>query len=90
MIRSAFRALKHGGEMIYCTCAFSPEENELVVEHLLRAEPKAELLPLAGPGAPGLTSWNGKPLDHRLALCRRILPDEVFDGFFIARIRKDG
>jgi 16S rRNA (cytosine1407-C5)-methyltransferase len=88
LIRSAYQALKRGGEMIYCTCAFSPEENELVVDHLLRAEPEAVLLSLSGPGVPGLTSWNGRPLEPHLARCRRVLPDEVFDGFFIARIAK--
>lgn len=88
LIRSAYRALKPGGEMVYCTCAFSPEENELVVDHLMSAEPDAALLPVSEPGVPGLTSWNGKPLDPRLAHCRRVLPDDIFDGFFIARITK--
>jgi 16S rRNA (cytosine1407-C5)-methyltransferase len=87
LIRSAYLALKPGGEMLYCTCAFSAEENELVVEYLLRRQPEAELLP-APVGIPGLTEWQGRALDRRLAECRRILPDDLFDGFFLARIRK--
>ena len=93
LIRSAFLALKPGGEMIYCTCAFSAEENELIVDYLLRREPEAVLLEPAlpaGQSLPGLTSWRGKSLDPRLAACRRILPDDLFDGFFIARISKAG
>jgi 16S rRNA (cytosine1407-C5)-methyltransferase len=88
LIRSAYAALKPGGEMIYCTCAFSVEENEGVVAHLLQHQPEAEILPAAIPGSPGLTVWRDRPLDERLASCRRILPDDLFDGFFVARIGK--
>lgn len=88
LIRSAFAALKPGGEMLYCTCAFAPEENELVVAYLLGAEPAAVLLTLDVPGHPGLTCWEGRELDPRLERTRRILPDDLFDGFFIARIGK--
>lgn len=88
LIRSGFQALKPGGTMIYCTCAFSVEENELVVNHLLRREADADLLNVVAEGWPGLTQWQGRSLDPRLALTRRILPDELFDGFFIAKICK--
>jgi 16S rRNA (cytosine1407-C5)-methyltransferase len=88
LIRSGYRALKPGGEMLYCTCSFAPEENELVVAHLLAAEQQAQLLPATTPGMAGLTGWQGRRLDDRLALCRRILPDDLWDGFFLARIRK--
>lgn len=98
LIRSAFQALKPGGEMVYCTCAFSVEENELVVNYLLRTEPTADILALdleSDPvldsdvtGVPGLTEWKRKGLDARLSRCRRVLPDDLFDGFFVARIRR--
>jgi len=88
LIRSGFEALKPGGEMIYCTCAFAPEENELVVSHLLETEPDACLLPLDTPGVPGLTVWADRPLGSSLALTRRVLPDDLYDGFFLARIGK--
>jgi 16S rRNA (cytosine1407-C5)-methyltransferase len=91
LIRSAFLALKPGGEMVYCTCAFSVEENERIVDYLLHRSPEADVLPVMVPAArslPGLTSWRGKAMDNRLSACRRVLPDELFDGFFIARIRK--
>ena len=35
LICSAFEMLRPGGEMVYSTCTTAPEENELVVEHLL-------------------------------------------------------
>ncbi len=94
LIRSAYLALKPGGEMIYCTCAFSAEENEGVVDYLLRRQPEAEIVPLPELRTPapghrsGLTSWQGRSFDERLAATRRILPDDLFDGFFVARILK--
>ena len=36
LIMSGYAALKPGGHMVYCTCSFAPEENELIVDHLLR------------------------------------------------------
>lgn len=101
LIRSAFRALKPGGRLLYCTCSFSPEENEQIVDSLLRFSPdEAELLDLVMPGTPsanalghpvmtpGLTQWNGKRFDDRLQRTRRIIPDEAYDGFFLALITK--
>lgn len=93
LIRSAYTALKPGGEMIYCTCSLSPEENELVVQQLLR-KTAAQLLPITLPDAQtlkwrvGLTQWLGKDLTKELSQTIRILPGRVWDGFYLARIYK--
>lgn len=92
LLRSALDATRSGGRVLYCTCSLAPEENELVVSHTLRRlGQKVELVPLElpeGVSAPGLTEWAGKKLPHELSLTRRILPDDVFSGFFLAMIRK--
>lgn len=89
LIRSAFAALRPGGELVYCTCSFAPEENELVVNHLLETEAAAEIVPVTGgPGVPACVEWQGSILDERLTRARRIVPDDLFDGFFLARIVK--
>lgn len=93
LILSAFHALRPGGRLLYCTCSFAPEENELVVAHLLREAPEADVLPIALPAAPAvaaLESWEGAPLDERIGLARRILPDDVWDGFFLCLLRRRG
>ncbi|GAB4142331.1 MAG: hypothetical protein Fur0024_4850 [Patescibacteria group bacterium] len=47
ILRSAFFALKNGGELIYSTCTTRPEENELVIENFLRKfSDKCELVNL--------------------------------------------
>ena len=91
LLRSAYQALKPGGVLVYCTCAFAPEENELVVNGLLRAEPGADIEPIEVADVPtgsGLTSWQDKALDGRLEHSVRVLPDELWDGFFLCRLRK--
>ena len=91
LLRSAYRALKPGGVLVYCTCSFAPEENELVVNRLLRSEPGADPGPLDFAGVPqnvGLTDWRNRICDSRLENAVRVLPDDLWDGLFICRIRK--
>jgi 16S rRNA (cytosine1407-C5)-methyltransferase len=86
LLRSAFESLKPGGRLLYCTCSFGPEENELVVAHLLRRS-TAVLLPVtvaAPKQVAGLTAWRGKALPADMARTVRILPDQCWDGFFLA------
>lgn len=90
LLRSAFAALKPGGTLVYCTCSFAPEENEAIVEGLLTREPGARLVPVEltidAPTRPPVSAWgrNRYALEH----AHRVLPDALWDGFFIARIRK--
>ena len=91
LIRSAFSALQPGGVMVYCTCAYAPEENECVVDHLLRREPSADVLPVAiarDETLAGLTVWQGRTLDPRLKWALRILPDRLWDGFFLCLLTR--
>ena len=81
LIRAAFRCLRPGGVLVYCTCAFSRRENEAVVDYLLRRESTARIVPIRMPevaaAGPGL-------IDGTL----RVAPDRLFDGFFAARLTK--
>jgi|TARA_B110000971_G_scaffold220234_1_gene263260 16S rRNA (cytosine1407-C5)-methyltransferase len=90
LIRSAYAALKPGGTLLYCTCSFAPDENELVVASLLK-KTDAQLAPIEDcpPNSmPGLTHWLGKTLNENLALTLRVLPDGPWDGFYVAKIFK--
>lgn len=87
-----FRSLKPGGTMVFSTCTYSPEENEAVVDALLRHFPEAELEEISLPGIkykPGLTSWGHQTFDNSLSRTWRILPYENETiGFFLAKIKK--
>ena len=92
LLRSAYRALKPGGLLVYCTCSFAPEENELVVSRLLQAQPGADVETMEFPAVPhteGLVEWRGRGCDARLARAVRVVPDDLWDGFFVCRIRKE-
>lgn len=84
LLRAAFRCLRPGGVLLYCTCSFSKRENEDVVAYLLRQEPSARPMPLvvgdiAAPTCGGLGGMEGT---------LRILPNRLFDGLFLARLTK--
>jgi tRNA (cytosine49-C5)-methyltransferase len=87
---SALQLLKPNGTMIYSTCTHAPEENELVVQHLLdnhNIEIQEIKLPIKS--RPGITKWKDKQLNPNLKKCHRIYPhDENLEGFFVCKIRK--
>ena len=91
LLYSAVRALKAGGVLVYCTCTFAPEENELIVEWALRRfgclRLEAVEVDLASSSA-GLTRWRNSELDPELKRAMRIWPDGLMEGFFVARLRK--
>ncbi len=92
IIKRGFDLLEPGGVLVYATCTYDPEENETVVDHLLR-ERDADVLPLSAgvPCEPGLTEWKDKRYDTRLEHTRRFYPHEVDSvGFYMARVgRRD-
>ena len=90
LLRSAYAALKPGGRLVYCTCSFSVQENELVVQHLLdRTDARVEPISLhPGNRIAGVTAFNGRSLAEDLVHTLRIVPDSVWDGFYIAALRK--
>ena len=78
--------------MVYCTCSFAPEENELVIDQQLRQLGGCvEVVPmdLPVPAQPGLTQWRDRGLDAQLQLARRILPAGPLQAFFLCQLRKN-
>ncbi|MCH2144109.1 MAG: RsmB/NOP family class I SAM-dependent RNA methyltransferase [Phycisphaerales bacterium] len=90
LLHSAIDAVRPGGVVVYSTCTFAPEENELVLQRAMkRYEGRIELepLPLEIPGSlDPIESWNDKALPD-LRHARRLAPPGM-DGFFIARLRR--
>ncbi|MCB0159384.1 MAG: RsmB/NOP family class I SAM-dependent RNA methyltransferase [Caldilineaceae bacterium] len=92
LLGAAIKALRPGGVLLYCTCSFAPEENEVVVNSQLRYfADEVEIAPLTLPVTntmPGLTEWRGKALNPQLARSVRLLPTEEMDGFFMCKLVK--
>ena len=92
LIISAFESLKNGGEMIYATCTFAPEENEAVVNYLLNKYPNAKLLPIEHNFSnvqEGVTKWGDEVYSSEVKKALRFLPRGAFSGFYMARIAKN-
>jgi 16S rRNA (cytosine1407-C5)-methyltransferase len=92
LLAAAFFALKQGGELVYSTCTFSPEENEGVIDWFVdKFKDRLEILPIETPlknSCRGLTGWRGLKSSAPLHLCRRIIPNAYMEGFFVAKLRK--
>ena len=97
LLFSAIMALKPGGTLVYSTCTFAPEENEAILAKAIKTFGDAiEIvdagLPASGPVAsasvPGLAEWNGRAFPEAVRLARRVLPDGLLEGFFVARMVK--
>lgn len=90
IILRGFDLLKPNGEMVYATCTYNPEENEAVVDFLLKHR-EAQLLSVdvGLPAQPGLCEWNKETYDRQLRRAARFYPHLINSvGFFMARIGK--
>ncbi|MGD8208126.1 MAG: RsmB/NOP family class I SAM-dependent RNA methyltransferase [Thiohalocapsa sp.] len=93
LLRKAAQLCRPGGRIVYSTCTFAPEENEIIVaEALDEAQGRLRLLPFPVEGlatSPGVTRWQGRVLDPLLALCTRVWPHlNDTGGFFVAVLQK--
>ncbi|MCS7317399.1 MAG: RsmB/NOP family class I SAM-dependent RNA methyltransferase [Candidatus Dojkabacteria bacterium] len=91
LINSGFKFLKKNGIMVYSTCTFSVEENEEVIDWFLEKNPSAKLLDFdlnIDNYIDGFVSYKGKKFKQLLTKTKRIIPNGVYTGFFIAKITK--
>ncbi|MFH0754663.1 MAG: RsmB/NOP family class I SAM-dependent RNA methyltransferase [Candidatus Omnitrophota bacterium] len=92
ILMSASRLLKPGGVLVYATCTFAPEENEEVVDWFLRkSEGLFSLEEVSLPGIlrlPGVLRWGRDEYAKDIMKCWRVKPDQMYTGFFIAKLRK--
>jgi 16S rRNA (cytosine1407-C5)-methyltransferase len=91
ILMSGIRMLKPGGTLIYSTCTYGMEENELVLDWLLQKMPELKIekvdLKLQNT-VNGIAKWEGKPLNPKVKNALRVLPNDMFTGFFVAKIIK--
>jgi len=92
-IDSVDHTSKTGGYIVYSTCSVTVEENESVVQYVLRKRPNVQIADtgLGTFGTPGFTAYQSKKFDDRMNLTRRYFPHrENVDGFFVCKLRKTG
>ncbi len=80
LLNKAIKLLKSGGQLVYSTCSILREENEEQIYKLLEKNKNLELIPLIIDNIPQLKS----KIDGTIL----IRPDKLYEGFFIAKIKK--
>lgn len=83
LLKKALKILKPGHEMIYSTCSILACENEEIVEKTLKTA-KAKIVPIEFEGKENLPLLPTK-IDGTLC----VMPTKTYEGFFIAKIRKE-
>ncbi len=97
ILHNASKAVRAGGRLVYSTCTFAPEENEMQILRFLQTHPDFELCPCGVSfGRAGIDIKALRRLDPSLphtadpTLCRRIFPADGGEGHFIALLKKRG
>jgi 16S rRNA (cytosine967-C5)-methyltransferase len=92
LLQNALPHLAPSGRLVYSTCSLEPEENELVVQEALRAEPQ-EFRIIRPSGMVQRVLLDGvpaEPLFSPSGFFRTFPPEHGTDGFFAATIERGG
>ena len=82
LLAKAINILKKGREMVYSTCSILDVENEKIIEKMLK-EKKVEIIPIE---YKWLNTLPLLPTKIKGTIC--VYPNEYYEGFFIAKLRK--
>ena len=94
LIVQAWELLTPGGTLVYSTCTMAPEENEAVVDYLLRHNDNCvvESLSNLSEQLPNVVQpvleWNGKQYAPQLANALRLAPNSTIEAFFVVKLTK--
>ncbi len=92
LFSEAIDLLKPNGTLIYSTCTHAPEENEEVVDAMLKEfKDKIKIEKISLPIKPreGITKWKDKKYSNQVKKCARVYPhDNNTEGFFLAKFRR--
>ena len=83
LLNKAVKVLKKGASMVYSTCSILYEENEKQIEKILNKN-NVEIIPI------NLEKMEDIPLlESRLKGTLLLAPNELYEGFFVAKLRKN-
>lgn len=82
LLKKAIRVLKPGKDMVYSTCSILSCENEDILNKILKSN-KCEIIPIEFSGMKEIPLL---PSKIEGTIC--VKPNELYEGFFVAKIRK--
>ena len=92
LLKAAVKVLKPCGTLVYSTCSICSEENEGVIDYLLKEFPNSELEKIKLDNlkqSPCILNYKNQAYSEEIKKCLRIWPqDNDTEGFFVAKITK--
>ena len=92
LVSAAIEILNPGGALIYSTCTHAPEENEAIVDYVLKEFPEMKITKINLPikSRAGILYWKEeKYLEEVKYSCRVYPQDNDTEGFFLAKFVKE-
>lgn len=90
LLIAAIKMCKVGGEIVYSTCTLTLEENEFVIDKVLKKYPvELEAIKLPVLCRSGIAKTKDRQLDKQIEKTCRIVPWEIeSEGFFVCKLKK--
>ncbi|HEY4399870.1 MAG TPA: RsmF rRNA methyltransferase first C-terminal domain-containing protein [Lactobacillaceae bacterium] len=95
ILAEAVKMLKPGGQIVYSTCTFAPEEDEKIIAWLLQAYPEINVVAIDKPAdwhvSDGRPEWSGAPVEIATEMTKtaRLWPHRLHgEGHFVAKLVK--
>lgn len=86
LLKSAYKALKKGGVMVYSTCTLNKEENEKIINWAIQNF-ELEILDIDLKFKES-TKASNKGVNKDIEKAIKILPSKRMEGFFVCKLRK--
>lgn len=83
LLKKALNILKSGQEMVYSTCSILSKENEEILQKILD-KTKAHIVPIE---LENMEQIPLLPVKLKGTIC--VCPNELYEGFFVAKIKKE-
>lgn len=82
LLKKAIKVLKPGSDIVYSTCSILQKENEDILNKILKEEKNIKIVPIE------FKDEKIKLLPVKIPGTLCVMPDELYEGFFIAKLVK--
>jgi NOL1/NOP2/sun family putative RNA methylase len=91
LLEAGLSSLKKGGRLVYSTCSIAPEENEMVIDKIVKKNDGIKIIEMKDKiGLPGLTEFDGIDFTSDLKYAQRMYPHtHDSEGFFFCLMKKN-